>query len=146
MMGANEDEGATFFAGVISEHPELWKQLNENWNSIAPLAFDYGKFPLASYQIQEITDKIRQFYFGSLSQPISLERNRINLTNLYSDQLIIHSVHKAAMEMAKRGNKNSPVYLYQYAYWGPVPVLGTIFGLTGDELKSMLMLHIAPAL
>lgn len=137
LIGANEDEGATMYAGIVVENPELLEQLNKEWDTVAPLAFDYGRFPLTSEEKQTISNKIRQFYFGSETEPITLEKHRKNLTNLFSDQLITHSVHKAAVETAAR-NKRGPVYLYQFAYPGPLSMMGLIFKLKGEETKSMV--------
>lgn len=141
MMGATEDEGSTMYAGVIAEHPKLLEELNADWYKFAPLYFDYARYPIKPDQLKEISRKIKEFYFGSVTEPISLEKHRKNLTNLYSDELITYSVHKMAMETAARGNKKAPVYLYQYAHPGPVSIMGSIFQLKGEETKSKLLFN-----
>ncbi|CAL8125605.1 unnamed protein product [Orchesella dallaii] len=66
MIGASEDEGAILHAGVVLKHEELIKELNEDWDRIAPKAAGYDVHFTPEKQ-KVISDELRNLYL-ELSQ------------------------------------------------------------------------------
>lgn len=135
ILGVTEDEGCSWYAGTLLAFPELLQELDTHWESLAPDAFFYRKYFDDKEEIDQISEKLRKFYFGEDGK-ITLEKRK-NLTNLYSDQLITHGVWRAAMESAKRGNT---VYLYEYAYPGPMSLFSLFIEVAEEEKKSKVFL------
>jgi len=88
---------------VVLRTDPFRKEINEEWDRIAPITFYYGSEPALSNQISEISKEIRQFYFGNAE--INLETEQ-NLTNLYTDALFLKGIQDTALLMAK----HTPVY------------------------------------
>lgn len=134
MVGTTEFEGAGLFAGVIFNNETAVAELAAKWDQIAPNIFRYEDI-LSKEDQRAVSDKLKKFYFDD--QPVSLENtNRRQLTNLFSDVATGYGVWKTALETAARG-ANNPVYLYEYAYPGPVSITGTWFELAEEEAKCI---------
>nr|XP_033321839.1 venom carboxylesterase-6-like [Megalopta genalis] len=88
----------------------LLKQLNDNWQDIAPYLLDYND-TLPPSQQKEVALKIRQHYLGS--KQISSQTVE-PLIQLIGDRLSAVNFEKAARLQAKV-NK-SPVWTYYYSY------------------------------
>lgn len=131
MVGATEDEGASMFAGTILSVPKLITEMNADWENVAPKTFDYGKY-LSKDEQTQVSEKLKQFYFGG--SEISVD-SAVPLTNVYSDEIILHGVYRSAIETVSRGKRN-PVYLYQYAYKGPTSLMGSTFHIKGLDESS----------
>ncbi len=128
MVGATKDEGYSMYAGIIMLKPELLEELNTDWENIAPKTFDYGKF-LPKNEQGQVSEKLKRFYFGD--GEISAG-SLAPLINLHTDQMFLHGVYTSAIETASK----TPVYLYQYAYRGPISLFGPIFKVEGLDGKS----------
>lgn len=132
MVGVTEDEGCSMYSGLVLKRPELTQTLESTWDELICHALHLDKFVTSSDEELSLARKIRKFYFGN--EPVSLG-TRDNLTNLYSDTLYTYGVFRSAMETASR-KENIPVYLYQYAYPGPISLFGLFYELTEEEAKS----------
>lgn len=104
------------------------------------LQFDKLYTNLTTVQQLDVSNKIREFYFGN--REIS-EETRQQLTNMYSDRLFNHGVRACALLMAE----HVPVFTYQFAHnrgdysimklYGIDKILGrvdTVDRLDGNEI------------
>lgn len=124
MIGATEHEGVHLYASMVLEDSELLKEINDNWDKVAPNALLIEKAIRCPAALKKVTDKLKEFYFGN--KAISQETED-SLTDLYSDGLIFHSVYRAALETALRSRKPQ-VYLYLYAHQSKAPLMNMIYG------------------
>lgn len=100
---------------VAVSSDKLMKDLNDNWNEEAPPAFSYERYFPDKKERDVVSQKMRQFYFGDEKiTPNTIE----GIINMYSDNWFTYNVQRAALQTAARGEEY-PVYLYQYAYYGP---------------------------
>ncbi|CAL8125453.1 unnamed protein product [Orchesella dallaii] len=131
MIGAIEDEGASMYAGAVLKHEEVVKELNEDWDRVAPVAASYDVH-FTPEQQKVISDGLRQLYFGT--KPVGQETAK-ELTDFYSDQ-ILHGVYRAAKEYAS-GGKTRRTYLYQYAHPGPLSIMGLTLKVDSELTKKV---------
>ncbi|ODM96734.1 Esterase FE4 [Orchesella cincta] len=131
MIGATEDEGATMYAGTVLSNEEWRKELDEEWDRIAPKAVGYDVH-FTPEQQKAVSDGLRQLYFGTnaIGQETAQE-----LVDFYSDH-ILHGVHKAALGYAA-GGKNRRTYLYQYAHRGPLSIMGLELKVHSELAKKV---------
>ncbi|XP_034181508.2 uncharacterized protein LOC117604963 [Osmia lignaria lignaria] len=113
MFGVTKDE----FGGVVvafenqtKEGNDLYRELNDNWNRIAPISFMYERdTPRSAY----ITKELRRFYFNNES--IDPAHND-GLAHIYTDSVIIFPMYRGAKLIAE--NSREPVYFYESSYQG----------------------------
>lgn len=131
IIGIVEDEGA-WFSDLVLQAPQLIEQINENWDTLAPMVAHYDRYP-SDLTIDEINQKLKQFYFGD--KTISLE-SRVELTNFFSDELFVHGIIRSALETSSRGKRNQ-VYLYQFTYRSPLVYAAVFFNISEESKKSL---------
>ena len=89
---------------------DVLKELNDNWESIAPHLLDFY-YTIPINQHARIARLIREHYLGN--ETLS-RQNLLSLTHLVGDRLFIVDAAKAAQAQAKV-NRN-PVWFYYYNY------------------------------
>lgn len=92
------------------EDDELLKELNDNWDDIAPYLLNYNDtVPLCEHK--QLAEKIRKYYLGSKK----IDRNTVTpLIQMLSDRS--YGVGMAtAVKLHAKVNKN-PVWSYYYTY------------------------------
>jgi len=72
--------------------------MNEDWDRVAPITFQFANIPEFQDRPLQIAQKLQEFYFEY--KEINLEREA-NLTNLYTDSWFLHGVTQSALNMAK---------------------------------------------
>lgn len=102
------------------KNPELQRNMNEDWNTVAPITLLYDHHAPPE-QLVDISRRIRGYYFGGGT--IGRETFK-NLTNLYSDRYFNHGVKKAALLMAKW----TPVYPFILGFQGEWSILNLYYG------------------
>lgn len=138
MLGMTEDEGAGWFAGLIMRNETMVEELSRNWSYIAPNIFRYEEY-LSMEDQNIVSDKLKKSYFDD--KPISAE-NRKGLTDIFSDVMVTYGTWKTAREAAATSGKHS-VYLYEYAYHGPISIMGTVFPIAEEEQKCKLTFRLS---
>ena len=88
----------------------MLRDLDRNWESIAPLLLDYSDTIPVEEQA-DVARKIREHYLGD--KPINYE-NLDTLTHMVGDRIFIVDAEKAAMAQAKANPGN--VWFYYYSY------------------------------
>ncbi|XP_015516134.2 esterase E4 isoform X1 [Neodiprion pinetum] len=88
----------------------LFTELNDNWETLAPIIFQYERITPRS---KEISRDFKSFYFRD--QPVSL-KTVDGVAQLYADGLIVFSVHRLAKLIAAVSTQ--PVYYYEFTYQG----------------------------
>lgn len=98
-----------FLVPVVLAKEEYLKDLDSNWDRLAPRTFCYeGFFPVG--KLPWISKRVRDYYFGKASiTNSSLEF----LTTLYTDTLFLLPVMWAAGNMAQNGITVFP-YVFSY--------------------------------
>lgn len=114
ILGVTKDEfgGVTVYyeRDELFGNGSLYRELNDNWDTLAPIIFMYERdTPRSRY----ITRELRKFYFGD--QPISLATNQ-QLAEVYADSVVIFPVYRAAKLFASKSS--APVYFYKFTYQG----------------------------
>ncbi|XP_049787946.1 esterase E4-like [Schistocerca cancellata] len=108
LTGYTKDEFSWRALSIINN--TSWRtEMQENFTSVAPLAFMYKKEYNSAYKSQVI----RNFYLHNL--PIS-EFVLEGLGNIYSDSIINFGVDRAARIIASTSTE--PVYFYRFSYPG----------------------------
>ncbi|XP_047113935.1 juvenile hormone esterase-like isoform X2 [Schistocerca piceifrons] len=108
LTGYTKDEFSWRALSIINN--TSWRtEMQENFTSVAPLAFMYKKEHNSAYKSQNI----RNFYLHNL--PIS-EFVLEGLGNIYSDSIINFGVDRAARIIASTSTE--PVYFYRFSYPG----------------------------
>ncbi|XP_031840749.1 venom carboxylesterase-6 [Nomia melanderi] len=109
ISGVVSEEGLYPAAEFIADE-KLLRQLNDNWDNIAPYLLDYNDtIPLSRHK--EVAEKARKHYLGS--KEISSD-TALPLTHMIGDRLFAVDFEKAVRAQAKV-NK-SPVWTYYYTY------------------------------
>jgi hypothetical protein len=104
------------------------RELNENWNKIAPLTFMFeGNIPKSKWN--DASEEIRTFYFGSKNGELNVD----DLEILYTDRLFLHGTRTAVLHLAKE----TTVYPYIFNHW----VSGVGFGKLLDEKHKGKIIH-----
>lgn len=86
------------------------KELDKNWESIAPRLLQYY-YSIPKSKHSEVARVVRQYYLGDKS--INKE-NLLNLTHMVGDRIFGTDSVKAAKLQAKANN--SPVWYYYFTY------------------------------
>nr|XP_023027102.1 esterase FE4-like [Leptinotarsa decemlineata] len=88
----------------------LEKEMNDDFEKVAPIAFGYERNSDRSKQISRV---LRKFYFDDKK----IDESQLNyLSELYSDSIIGFSNNRAAKLFTRYGDK--PVYYYRLSYRG----------------------------
>ncbi|XP_075211117.1 esterase E4-like [Lycorma delicatula] len=111
MIGVTKDEGIMFGAHFYSK--DGLALLNTRLNEILPVGLFYDK---SSNKPDEITKKIREFYFGDVNKLITKE-NFKGLIDLHGDSLFVECVSSAVK------NHEGTAYLYMFAHKGNVSLV-----------------------
>lgn len=110
-------------------NPVYLKELNDNWNQIAPATFGYEDIiPNSAWESAAI--EIRQFYFGS--QNISEETIQ-NLEDVYSDRNFMHSAYSSIVYHSNF----SPVYPYVFEFSDGQSITNTTFNLNVKNIANI---------
>ncbi|XP_048270688.1 venom carboxylesterase-6 [Bombus terrestris] len=109
ISGVVSEEGLYISAAFVG-NDQLLKQLNDDWDNIAPYLLDYND-TLPLNQHKEVAEKIRKYYLGS--NPID-SNTSLSVTHMIGDRMFSVDFQKAAILKAKI-NK-SPVWTYYYSY------------------------------
>lgn len=125
MLGITEDEGASMANAVALSDPDLFGGMDSNFSThgLSMIMAERHMRNDKKRQV-EVIEKLRKNYFGD--KKISLETAK-EYVDFNSDGLINHGVYQAAKQSQR------PVYLYQYAYKGPVSLGGLFVPLREEE-------------
>ncbi|CAK9823340.1 Esterase FE4 [Anthophora retusa] len=114
ILGCNQEE----FGGVIAYYERdaklgngsLYRELNDNWQKLAPIIFMYERdTPRSNY----VSNELRKFYFKD--QPINSDTSE-QLKQIYADSVIIFPMYRSAKLFATYSTL--PVYFYKFTYAG----------------------------
>nr|CAD7607963.1 unnamed protein product [Timema genevievae] len=108
---------------TVSQNKALdipWMELDEDFNRIAPISMFYRN---TSNSIEEITPKIREFYFGD--HPINNE-TVYAAVDMFTDNVMLSGTDEAVKKHRK--SASSPVFYYYFDYKGT----NTFASLLGD--------------
>ncbi|XP_058796124.1 uncharacterized protein LOC131666991 [Phymastichus coffea] len=86
-------------------------ELNNNWETIAPISFIYQRNTTKS---KIVSRELKKFYFND--EPISL-KNAIGRAYIYADAITLYPVRRIASLMASVSKQ--PIYFYFFNYEGP---------------------------
>ncbi|XP_011689096.1 PREDICTED: venom carboxylesterase-6-like [Wasmannia auropunctata] len=125
MTGITSEEGTLRVAGIYGRENNV-KELEKNFNEIAPISLLYGeRYNIANEDLRnEISATIHDFYFGYKAIDHS-DDSRFKVINMYSDYWFNHGTHEAVQDFIV--NQTSPVFYYYFAYRGSAS-FSTIFG------------------
>ncbi|XP_075214044.1 esterase E4-like isoform X2 [Lycorma delicatula] len=107
MIGVTKDEGVGMVAAMGLKQEEF-VELNAPLNEILPVGLFYDK---SSNNPDEISAKIKKFYFGNVN-PIITKENIKQLIDIYGDSLFVQCV-SSAIE-----NHKGTAYIYVFAHKG----------------------------
>ncbi|XP_076231278.1 uncharacterized protein LOC143177296 [Calliopsis andreniformis] len=113
IIGVTENE----FGGVVSYYEKdarnngtLYHELNDDWNTLAPIIFMYERNTSRSNYISR---ELRRFYFKN--QPID-STTSTQLSEAYSDGVNMFSIYRTAKLLA--ATSSQPVYFYKFTFQG----------------------------
>ncbi|KAG7190097.1 hypothetical protein KM043_006231 [Ampulex compressa] len=114
ICGANEDEVENAILRAVRAAEQgndtIFREINQNWETLAPLIFMYDRgTPRSEY----VSRELRKFYLND--QPVGLGNYR-SLGDIYSDSILLYSMHVATQLMAE--HSSMPVYFYKFTYQG----------------------------
>ncbi|XP_069697219.1 juvenile hormone esterase-like [Periplaneta americana] len=110
LMGSTSQEGAFMGARKIVSLVQR-QAFSEHMDEEGPDIFTLG-LSLNQSQIPENWKRIRHFYFGEGNNTVSKDA----LSKLYTDRMVVHSVHKAAVLHSQAGQR--PIFKYNFGYRG----------------------------
>ncbi|XP_008552460.1 esterase E4 [Microplitis demolitor] len=114
MAGSTLDEFGSRVRTAVTEarkgNNSIFEDLNNNWNHIAPIAFQYERDTIRSKQISQ---ELRSFYFKN--ETIGLQ-NWPALAHLYGDAIVSFPMHRLVDLVSKHSDQ--PVYYYHFVYQG----------------------------
>ncbi|KAL3282172.1 hypothetical protein HHI36_005366 [Cryptolaemus montrouzieri] len=111
LTGLTKDEGILLAARFVNK-PELFDQLNEDFNNKITSALAYKQFVTNS---DIVTEKIKKFYFGD-KKKLTMENSFRDLINVYGDALFGKCFIDAVLGHLKVSKH--PVYAYLFAKQG----------------------------
>ncbi|XP_043269298.1 uncharacterized protein [Venturia canescens] len=88
----------------------MFRDLNENWDDIAPISFQYERNTPRSKMISQ---RLRDFYFEG--QPVSLETVKSH-AHCYADSIVGFPTHRLVHLVA--GASKQPIYYYRFVHEG----------------------------
>ncbi|XP_050295651.1 esterase E4-like [Anthonomus grandis grandis] len=109
MTGVTTDEFA-FRSLYVIENSTLLKDINENWEKVAPIPFQYERNTEKS---KNISRALRKFYFND--KPID-QSNLNKLGELYADSMIGFGNNRAVKLVSAKNT--APTYYYKFSYQG----------------------------
>lgn len=109
--------------------------MNNEWNRIAPTTFLYEHDLKDASNLDTVSEKLRNFYFGH--KEIN-EDSRKELTDIYSDVYFNYGAQKTAKIIAKHGGK---VFTYVFRFKGDHTVLKSWFGV--EDLRKLIINEIS---
>ncbi|XP_066593320.1 carboxylic ester hydrolase [Prorops nasuta] len=122
MAGITSEEGSLRVPGLYGLFGgKLIKQLNDEFTEIAPISLLY-KETCPAHLLDDVTKKIREFYFGDRDIDTSTKFSTINM---YSDAWFTHGASRTIRDYFKQ--MSSPLYYYYFAYKGSAS-FSRIFG------------------
>uniref|UniRef100_A0A348G5Z4 Carboxylic ester hydrolase n=1 Tax=Odontomachus monticola TaxID=613454 RepID=A0A348G5Z4_ODOMO len=131
MTGITSEEGSLRVPNIYGDKSNSVKQLNDEFKTIIPISLLFGeKCPKSMHD--EITSKIRKFYFGDRAID---ESTRFQLIDMYSDAWFTHAAYTAVQDYLD--TQSSPTYFYYFAYRGSAS-FSSIFG---DNTKDYGVSH-----
>ncbi|KAJ4441010.1 hypothetical protein ANN_10859 [Periplaneta americana] len=110
LMGSTSQEGAFIGAQKIVSQAQR-QAFSEHMDEDGPDIFALG-LSLNQSDIPETWKRIRDFYFGEGNNTVSKDA----LSKLYTDRMVVHSVHKAAVLHSQAGQR--PIFKYNFGYRG----------------------------
>ncbi|XP_012522381.1 venom carboxylesterase-6 isoform X2 [Monomorium pharaonis] len=125
MTGITSDEGSLKVPNIYGRDNNV-KELDKNFKKIAPISLLYlDRFNITNEDfLNEISDTIRDFYFGHDSIDYT-DNSRFKLIEMYSDSWFNHGTHRAVQDFIEY--QISPVFYYYFAYKGSAS-FSMIFG------------------
>ena len=133
IAGINGDEGLVIHSVAIMSNEVLVNDLNENWNTIAPITFMYENL-FSNEDLNSVSEKVKTFYFDG--KPVS-QLTFQNLTNLYSDVVFVNGIINDVLLLAKE--VDTYLYILKFigefscsSYFGTTEIFGTAHG---DDLQ-----------
>ncbi|XP_015597183.1 esterase E4 [Cephus cinctus] len=114
IIGVTKDEFGGVVTSIIEEarkgNTSTFDDLNQNWDTIAPISFLYER---GTPRSRRISQELKKFYLNN--QPVSLD-NVDGLAQLYADAVIGFSAHRFVKLISAASAK--PVYYYRFSYQG----------------------------
>ncbi|CAL7939259.1 unnamed protein product [Xylocopa violacea] len=113
ILGITKDEfGAVVvaFEKQTRNGDDMYSDMNDNWNRIAPISFMYER---GTSRSEYISKELRKFYFDN--QRISPATD-VGLARIYADSVVIFPSYRVAKLIAE--NSKAPLYLYKFTYQG----------------------------
>ncbi|CRK89381.1 CLUMA_CG003135, isoform A [Clunio marinus] len=112
ITGITSDEGL-FKTSAFFNNKKLMDDMKKNWDRLLPITFYYDHF-YADEQ-RKISEELNEFYFNN--EPF-FESNRENLTNLWSDGLLIGFVENLKYRL--HNNLRDNTFVYQFSHKGSI--------------------------
>ncbi|XP_075212202.1 esterase E4-like isoform X2 [Lycorma delicatula] len=125
MIGVTKDEGVGMVA--VLGIKEKMVELNARLNELLPVALFYDK---STNNPDELTNKIRKFYFGDINKLITIE-NIKPFMDMYGDSLFLQCASSAVE------NHEGTAYFYMFAHKGN----GTIADILSGGFSSLGVSH-----
>ncbi|XP_032678420.1 venom carboxylesterase-6-like isoform X2 [Odontomachus brunneus] len=130
MSGITSEEGSLRVPHIYRDSKTV-KQLNDEFKTIIPISLLFDeRCPKSMHD--EITRKIRKFYFGDRAVD---ESTRHELIDLYSDAWFTHAAYTSVQDYLH--TQSSPTYFYYFAYRGSA----SFSSLFGDPTKDYGVSH-----
>ncbi|KAJ8686630.1 hypothetical protein QAD02_022424 [Eretmocerus hayati] len=115
ITGVTKDEFGGQIVQMIEQaksgNDSMFKDLNDEWERLAPINFLYERDTERS---KVISRRLNEYYLKG--KPVSIE-NSEGLAHLFADGVIGYSVHRLVNAVASASDK--PVYYYNFTYQGP---------------------------
>lgn len=105
---------------------EAIDQMNQNWTSVAPMAFSFDKDYYSNTSKAWAAAKIKEHYLG---EKLVGNDTLLNLANAYTDSTFMYTSKRTALSHGK----HAPVYLAMLAFKG---IWSQSFGFGFSELIS----------
>lgn len=85
IVGLNTGDGALRAAGLVA-NPHLLEELDEDFNTLVPMSLEYEEY---TDEIEDVTKKIREFYFGNKKLDESVKNELVNVSTILVTYLIM---------------------------------------------------------
>uniref|UniRef100_A0A1B6FLE1 Carboxylic ester hydrolase n=1 Tax=Cuerna arida TaxID=1464854 RepID=A0A1B6FLE1_9HEMI len=126
LTSVTSDEGLYPAATFITNN-DLLRDLDRNWNKIAPHLLDYN-YTVPTDELDYVSQRIRNYYLGNHSIDSD---NKGDLVRMMSDRLFVVDIDRAARLQAVA--TKSPVYFYYFTYRGKYSI-SSLFCSCKDNL------------
>lgn len=135
LAGVTEHEGSLLVGPVLTEEKTI-QEMDSKWSDRVIETFMLDRYFPTKEEQREVSEKFKKFYFGGKSVSVETAEGLIDLS---SDAFVLNGVYKSVKETVSRGKNKAPVYLYQYAYNGPISIGSSIFKLREEEKKCIYL-------